>query len=288
MLRYGLGADQLLSVGIVTASGQLVTASACQNPDLFWAIAGGGGGTFGVATSVTVKTYPDMVTSGAILLVSIPPSETNTTRYWDAVKAFYEFTTTSISEKGVYMEIYQDIPNGLLSVNPFIAYGVSLDGLKELIQPFQSSLSALGVEYNINFSSFENYADALESLYVVAHGNTFSPGSRLIPRSIVFKSPAAVANTIREINELGIAIHCFILPPGVAGVGRRTANNAVNPAFNDALMHAEMTLPIGANTTITERNAAIERITSATNATLEKLAPGSGAYLNEVGESLSW
>lgn len=55
---YGLGADQVLSARVVLASGQIVTASPCNNTDLFYVVHGGGGGTYGVVTQMTVKTYP--------------------------------------------------------------------------------------------------------------------------------------------------------------------------------------------------------------------------------------
>lgn len=42
----GLGADQVLSVDIVTPDGRFITADESQNTDLFWAIRGGGGGKF--------------------------------------------------------------------------------------------------------------------------------------------------------------------------------------------------------------------------------------------------
>jgi FAD/FMN-containing dehydrogenase len=47
--KHGLALDNLLSADLVTADGRLLTASSVQNPDLFWAIRGGGG-NFGVAT----------------------------------------------------------------------------------------------------------------------------------------------------------------------------------------------------------------------------------------------
>ncbi|MEO5318669.1 FAD-binding oxidoreductase [Arthrobacter sp. CC3] len=49
---FGFACDHLISVDLVTAAGELVTASASENPDLFWALHGGGG-NFGVATSFT-------------------------------------------------------------------------------------------------------------------------------------------------------------------------------------------------------------------------------------------
>lgn len=53
---YGFACDNLLSVDLVTASGDLVTASAHENPELFWALHGGGG-NFGVATSFTFQLH---------------------------------------------------------------------------------------------------------------------------------------------------------------------------------------------------------------------------------------
>jgi FAD/FMN-containing dehydrogenase len=55
--RYGFAADCLRSVEIVTADGQVRRASAEENPDLFWAIRGGGG-NFGVVTSFEFQAHP--------------------------------------------------------------------------------------------------------------------------------------------------------------------------------------------------------------------------------------
>jgi FAD/FMN-containing dehydrogenase len=54
---FGTAAAGLLEAEIVTADGQVRVANACTNPDLFWAIKGGGGGTFGVVTRLTLRTH---------------------------------------------------------------------------------------------------------------------------------------------------------------------------------------------------------------------------------------
>jgi FAD/FMN-containing dehydrogenase len=51
-----MAAAELLEAEIVTADGAVRTANACTNPDLFWAIKGGGGGSMGVVTKMTLRT----------------------------------------------------------------------------------------------------------------------------------------------------------------------------------------------------------------------------------------
>ncbi len=55
--RFGTAAGNLLEAEIVCADGGVRLCSERRHPDLFWAIKGGGGGTFGVVTRVTVKTH---------------------------------------------------------------------------------------------------------------------------------------------------------------------------------------------------------------------------------------
>ncbi|HEY5250799.1 MAG TPA: FAD-dependent oxidoreductase [Acidimicrobiales bacterium] len=56
--KYGLTCDNLTALNIVTADGRMLTASADENADLYWASRGGGGGNFGIATSFTFGLHP--------------------------------------------------------------------------------------------------------------------------------------------------------------------------------------------------------------------------------------
>jgi FAD/FMN-containing dehydrogenase len=55
--HYGTAAGSLLEAEVVTADGQIRIANACTNPDLFWALKGGGGGTFGVVSKMTLLVH---------------------------------------------------------------------------------------------------------------------------------------------------------------------------------------------------------------------------------------
>ncbi|WP_165827957.1 FAD-dependent oxidoreductase [Mycobacterium colombiense] len=70
--RAGLTCDALQSATVVLPSGDVVTASANDNPDLFWALRGGGGGNFGVTTAMTFATFA--TADSDLVRLDFPPS----------------------------------------------------------------------------------------------------------------------------------------------------------------------------------------------------------------------
>jgi FAD/FMN-containing dehydrogenase len=70
MAKYGLAADNLQAVELVTASGEVLQVDAATHPDLLWALRGGGG-NFGVATSLTYRLHPVKTITGGLIAHSI-------------------------------------------------------------------------------------------------------------------------------------------------------------------------------------------------------------------------
>jgi len=70
--KHGLTIDDLLAAELVTADGQLVTASGQEHPELFWAIRGGGG-NFGVATRFQFRLHQVQTILGGILILPATP-----------------------------------------------------------------------------------------------------------------------------------------------------------------------------------------------------------------------
>jgi FAD/FMN-containing dehydrogenase len=135
---WGLAIDSLVSAEVVLADGRIVTANAESEPDLFWALRGGGG-NFGVVTSFTYRAHPlpDGVVSGAIDLA--PDADLAAAfRVWrDTLRAAPERLTTT----------YLGLPSfgeGMPPVSQiaFVWAGGDLDAARAAIAPL---LEAPGV-----------------------------------------------------------------------------------------------------------------------------------------------
>ncbi|PHH92004.1 hypothetical protein CDD83_9372 [Cordyceps sp. RAO-2017] len=71
--HFGLGVDNVLQMEVVTPMGQILMVNEHRYPDLFWALRGGGGSTFGVITKVTMSTHPKLHVTNVLWKVIVAP-----------------------------------------------------------------------------------------------------------------------------------------------------------------------------------------------------------------------
>ena len=281
---YGLGADQTLEWEVVTADGMLVTASPTENSDLYWALSGGGGGTYGVVLSLTSKAHPDGEIGGASLAFNLPGISPDT--YWDAISLWHE-NLPNIVDSGA-QAIYT-IMNESFILDCLTWPGSSVSQVNALLQPFTTELEKRNITYSLNVTSFPSF---------VTHFNNFIgplpfgpplanadqvTGGRLVPRSVVNTNNSALTAALRNISSSGnFFFNLFGVNVSHALVGNNPSSNAVLPAWRDALMSI---MVVGPWDFTVPREEMVEREDELTNSVmpqLEAVTPGSGAYLNEA------
>jgi FAD/FMN-containing dehydrogenase len=87
--RYGMASANLLEAEIVTADGRIRTVNPCQDPDLFWGLKGGGGGSLGVVTRLTLRTHDLPDKFGGLSLKVAANSDAAFRRLIDRFMGFY-------------------------------------------------------------------------------------------------------------------------------------------------------------------------------------------------------
>ena len=124
MGKHGASIDNLLSVVVVTADGQVQTASEKENPDLFWALRGGSG-NFGVVTSFEYRLHPVSQVLGGLVLYPLDQAR-------DVLRFYRDFCPTLPDEAEAYAALLTT-PDGILVVALLLGYnGLPDEGMRVL------------------------------------------------------------------------------------------------------------------------------------------------------------
>lgn len=141
--RYGTAAANLLEVEVVTADGAMVVANECQNADLFWALRGGGGGTFGVVTRATLRTH-ELPRSLGAAVGGIAARDEQAFR--DLIAAFVRFSGRHLENEhwGEQVRVRRDLS---LEVN-MVFQDLSAHEAERAWDPFVAWVGARGDAYS--------------------------------------------------------------------------------------------------------------------------------------------
>jgi hypothetical protein len=292
---YGMAADHVMALEVVTADGRFITASPEFNTDLYWALRGGGGSTFGVVTSLIIRVHPKVPVVTSTFTFSTSPT-VNAETFWQAMRAYF-ILFIPFTDAGTYswFRITPDPSTNsyTFSMRPFFAPNHTLSSFASLTEPFFSRLKELNIPVEQNTTFHEAYYPAYNYTWgsdrvLNSAGRVSVPGNWLIPRAnwedeAKFNATFAV---IREYVESGRILRGYHQAPR----NRANADNAVNSAFREVICFLILygRLPEGADTdnpSAADLKVASEDLRRNVLAPFRRVAPeseGGGAYLNEA------
>ncbi|KAI9452284.1 FAD-binding domain-containing protein [Lactarius psammicola] len=259
---YGLAADNVLQYSVVLANGSYVVVNSASIPNLFWALRGGGAGSWGVIVDATFRTFP--IFSATLHTVNV--------------------LTATVEQTGDLMTLHASHIKIGITILALSTLFKDLDGnaSKAQMSAFLSNVTALGaiVQGESTITATPNdivgFSDDLSGYNVIL-------SSRLIPKSIYLRSPSSVGAAYKRLLSQGIR---SVLGHLVAG-GQVSANanidSAIHPAWRIAKTHIIATQNWDDTLAADDVLALRRNFTSIVRPVLASLAggPSSGSYSNE-------
>lgn len=158
---YGLGSDNVLEFQVVTADGQLKIANEVANPDLFWALRGGCGSTFGIVTQATVRAYP----SPKFTVTKFTINATTDDGLFEPM-AYIHSVMPELSDKGV-QGYYLVFPKKFTGIFHTVGNLANADASKKIWEPVLAKVATYPniqkestVATYLDYPSYKTYYDA--------------------------------------------------------------------------------------------------------------------------------
>jgi FAD/FMN-containing dehydrogenase len=290
---YGLMVDNAVEFEVVTADGRTRIINECNDPDLFWAMRGGGGGTYAILTKFRVQLYPSVPIHTFNFVASF--SGTNVTQQQTLRKLMTAHASNQQGWSAQRVTGQVDYSLEAASVGIVLPYnddGAKLKAATASFAQFVSNLTNVNVKQN-NYTLYPTYTDYLA--FSAADARATEPtgifsllASRLMPGHL-FSTPETVDSVIDAVIDGMVKASTFGLARvGVQIVSETPVSNpdkeqktSALPAWRDALWHVihvgEWEEPLAP--------AALEAATDGFLQMLDplkKLSPGGGAYFNEA------
>jgi FAD/FMN-containing dehydrogenase len=261
--EYGLGADNTLEWEVVTAEGEHLVASKEQNSDLYWALSGGGGGTYAVVLSLTTKAHPEGLVGGGTL----------------------DFTSQAVvAEQGV--QLGYTLTNASFHLYFLTWVGHTAEDVTTLLTPFTDYLSANDILYTSSATDDPTYH---------SHYSRYTPdlpfgtykinellGGRLIPYSVVEENRSGLTAALRNItSDPEWTLNAVAANTTHARAGNQPGDNAVLPAWRDNLVFFNIVRLWDPASPLSDLQDYEHQMTYDKVPQLERITPGGGSYINE-------
>ncbi|KAF8270094.1 hypothetical protein EI94DRAFT_1572358 [Lactarius quietus] len=276
---YGLAADNVLQYSVVLANGSYVVANLDSFPDLFWALRGGGAGSWGVIIDATLRTFPifnatvhavDVLTETVEQTGDLMTLHATHIKDWDNVRA------------GQYFSLVGSATNSTLSL---LTVFKDLDGnaSKAQMSAFLSNATALGAIVKDEFT-LTGYPNDIAGLTDDPSGFNLVLSSRLIPNSVYLHAPSSVGAAYKRLLYQGIPLIAGALVAGGQVSANANIDSAILPAWRIAKTHIIAAQVWDDSLSAPDVLAFRRNFTSTARPVLANLAggPSSGSYSNEA------
>jgi FAD/FMN-containing dehydrogenase len=254
--KYGLALDQLLAADVVIADGTVAHASAHENPDLFWAIRGGGG-NFGIVTAFEFAAHQ---TTGVFFgKIAFPASSVSR-----VLPGWAEYLRSAPDELTSVVNLANPATGGPRA--PLGVY-VAFDGddparAADAVDPLRRLATVIDDDVVLT-----PYAATL------ADGAILPPGIRVVTRS-AFVEEASVPDALHVLAEVAAS-------EGSPAVSLRSVTGAISRVPDDATAYAHRRAELMFATLTAGPEQAVEAAAPALDAMWARLAPHvDGAYAN--------
>lgn len=319
---YGLAADQLLEAQVVLASGDIVTANACQHKDLFFAIRGGGGSTYGIVISASFKAYPSRPVVAQYLQIApiLNGGNSMQTALLDAVteiilsypalsdagfSGYGLFDTNgnslantglpqTVQKKGIYIHGFAKmIDQGSDASRDFLmeAQSQMTSILTERLSPYNGT-SLLIVERWHYFPSYKDYFQGISKTQLPAGYSNTALTSRLFGKSALTSDQGRLKQMLKVISSEpdvmspdksgNISTAVILHLVGGGQVLKQDSLAAVNPAWRKTYLHAVVASTWPEGADAETIQGVQDSITFEKTDAMRALTPGMGSYMNEA------
>ncbi|KAF8159335.1 FAD-binding domain-containing protein [Crassisporium funariophilum] len=230
---FGMASDNALQFKLVLANGKYVTANENENSDLFWALRGGGAGSWGVIVEATFRTYPTFTVVASTITYTAPNSAVIESIVTAHARRAFDWDAFGV---GQYFYVLPSPAGYGGLVSSYFTKGVNTTQAAAALLPLVDEIKAAGATIGVNVVRSVNINAALTSADDSV-GATMVMGSRLIPASVYRDSPEAIGKAYKQLLDIGTH---SILGHFVAG-GKVAENagisSALHPAWRTAKNH---------------------------------------------------
>lgn len=234
-----------LKLMLTVSQGEYITANEHVNSDTFWALRGGGGGTFGAVVSVTIRTFKDVPVTVAFMQILKPSPDKS---YWESVQELLQSMPGLIQHgRSAYISLIPSRPISNFTTDSFLSLQLQFINntdsaiARDALSPLITALNSIeGGDAMVNITQYSAVNEFYTSFPSDASGANVYFGSRLISREF-FESddgPAKLADVLRGLEyNVNEAITGAFVSPEQVGLDGDITPGAVNPAWRKTLCH---------------------------------------------------